>query len=450
MKRPRLAALGTTAFRTAAISALVYAVLTGAIVAVVYPLVAAQIQAQIRAGLQAESAALSALEDVRGVETLRDVIRTRSAQVLPAGDNDTDDPGRRYYALATSSGRILAGDLSRWPDGLPDRGWVHLDVAHRSVRALITPLSNGGRLLVGQSLAIPDALGLQAILVVAVGAALALLAGLAGGGVVGIRVMRRLREASATAERIQAGQLGARLPRGGPGEHDVLAGTFNTMLDRIETAVLGLRDMATRTAHEMRHPLARMDQALARAQNARSEADVQTELRTARAEIEELSRRTEALLRLARLESDRERRQFFRELDLTQLVDDVASLYAPSAEDSGRELINRGSGPLPYVGDRQLLAQAIANLLDNAIRYASPEAAISVAVGREGADAVVEVRNVYRDQAPPPDGPTGAGLGLPIARAIAQLHYGRLEQRRTVGEFAARLVLPLQPPAAGR
>ena len=448
MKRPRLAAAGTTAFRTAAISALVSAVLTGAIVAVVYPLVAAQLQAQIRGGLQAESSALAALYELRGADALEHVIHTRSAQVLPASDNDADDPGRRYYALADGDGRILAGDLTRWPAGLPASGWAHFRFGGRSVRALVTPLPGGERLLVGQSLAIPDALGWQAVLVVIVGAAIALFAGLAGGLVVGTRVMRRIRDASATAERIQAGQLGARLPRGGPGEHDVLAGTFNTMLERIERAVLGLRDLATRTAHEMRHPLTRMDQALARAEAADSADEMRTEVRAARSEIEELSRRTEALLRLARLESDRERRQFFRRLDLAHLVSDVAALYAPSAEESGHELKVRAGRPLDYTGDRQLLAQAFANLLDNAIRYAAPEAPIHAAVFADGGDAVIEVANIRAPGHPAAAaGHTpGAGLGIPIARAIAQLHYGRLETHPGAKDFRASLVLPLQRP----
>ncbi len=454
MTRRRFTAVNTTAFRTAALSALFYAILTGAMLGIVYPLVAAQLQAQIRAGLRAESSALADLYDARGAGALSHVIHTRSTQVLPAGDNDTDDPGRRYYALARPNGVILAGDLPRWPSGLPASGWAHFYYRGRSVRAVVTRLPDGELLLVGQSLAIPDALGRQAVLVVILGGALALLAGLLGGAVIGANVMRRIRQASATAARIQAGHLAERLPRGGPGEHALLADAFNTMLGRIETAVLGLRDLATRTAHEMRHPLARVDQALTRAQHADTAEQVQVELRKARAEIAELGRRTEALLRLARLESDRERREFFRHLDLAVLISDMVELYEPSAEQQGHHLQVKAAGPLAYVGDRQLLAQAVANLLDNALRYAHRGAPITIQLHRLGNSAIIEVNN---PASPNPTRPAtdhmavpGAGLGLPIARAIAQLHQGRLDIQRGEERFTVRMILPLgdtSPPA---
>lgn len=444
MKR-RFSLLGTTAFRTAALSALLYAVLTGAIVAIVYPLVASQIRAQIDAGLQAESSALALLYDARGTSALARVIHNRSAKVLPAQDNDLDDPGRRYYALAGADGGILAGDLALWPPGAPARGWAHFHFHDHNVQALVTPLPGGRRLLVGQSLALPDTLARQAVLVVVIGAALALLAGLAGGAAVGARVMQRIRDASATAERIQAGHLGERLAYGGGAEHELLARAFNTMLERIEKAVLGLRDLAMRTAHEMRHPLARMDQALARAQATESHARVEEELGKARAEIGELVRRTEALLRLARLQSDHERREFFQELDLAALVTDVVELYAPSAEEDGHELRMTPTSPLAYSGDRQLLAQALANLLDNAIQHAAPGAAITVAIcAGKSKEAIIEVGNAARRESDH----AGTGFGLPIARAIAELHQGRLEIRHTGDAFTARLILPLPATAA--
>lgn len=446
MNRPRFALLNTSAFRTAAVSALCYALLTGAILAIVYPLVTSQIHAQIRAGLQAESSALAALYDVRGVAALERVIHNRSAKVLPPEDNDDDDPGRRYYALGGAGGRTLAGDLAQWPAKLPAQGWARFDFRGQRVEGYVTPLPDGDRLLVGESLAIPGALTEQSVLVIVLGALLTLVAGLAGGAAVGARVMRRIRQASATAERIQAGYLGERLPRGGPGEHDLLAGAFNNMLERIENAVLGLRDVASRTAHEMRHPLARMDQALARAEAGGLPVAAAAEVASARAEIGELVRRTEALLRLARLESDRERREFFRALDLGALVNDVAELYAPSAEDRGHRLGITAPERLTYIGDRQLLAQALANLLDNAIQYAKRDARIDVDLHRDGDTAVIEVANAAGDGPRGPHG--GAGLGLPIARAIAQLHQGRLEVREAAERFRVQLILPLTAPVA--
>lgn len=455
MKPRRFTALRTTAFRTAALSALFYAVLTGTMVAIVFPLVAEQLQAQVRAGLQAESSALVNLYDTQGSTGLAQVIRSRSTEVLPAGDNDADDPGRRYYALADARGRILAGDLTRWPDSINGQGWALVRTGDQSVRALVTVLPDGEQLLVGQSLQISDALGEHAALIVALGVALALMAGLLGGGAIGARVMQHIRRASDTAERIQSGNLAARLPPGGPAEHELLARAFNTMLERIETAVLGLRDLAMRTAHEMRHPLARMDQALARAESAQSPETLRAELEKARSEIQELSRRIEALLRLARLESAHERREFFRSLDLSALVSDMEALYARSAEKCGHRLHAVTDGSISYVGDRQLLAQALANLLDNAIAYAAPGADIALTLNADAREVRVTVSNAAAAGAPadePGRRSPGAGLGLPIARAIAELHYGRLEIRATGDAFAACVILPREhavpaPPA---
>lgn len=447
MKRVFLSALSTTAFRTAAISALIYAVLTGLLIAAVYPQVSAQLQAQISTGIQAESTALASLYDTRGTATLVRIIHTRSNAVLPDNDADADDPGRRYYALADSDNKIRAGDLHHWPADLPSGGWVRFRFRHQTVRALITRLPNGDKLLVGQSLAISDALGKQSLMLVVLGALVALLFGLAGGILIGARVMRRIKDSSATAARIQQGHLEERLATGGAGEHDSLARAFNAMLDRIETTVLSLRDLSARTAHEIRHPLTRMEQVLSQAEQADSLDKARTAIQGAHAQIGELVRRTDAVLRLARLESDRERRKFFSEFDLSGLVADVADLYAPTAEEH-RLRVRVSTGPeLNVFGDKQLLAQALANLLDNAIRYAQPDSDIEIEARQETDGITVQIANSVASGTPPGHDHSGNGLGLPIARAIAQLHHGQLTLDASAGRFTARLIFP---PSIGR
>lgn len=442
MKRPFRSALSTTAFRTAALSALIYAVLTGLLIAAVYPLVAEQINAQISSGIGAESTALASLYDVRGMDTLARVIHTRSNAVLNEyNDADADDPGRRYYALLDKGGHVLAGDLQRWPDGLPGHGWAKFHFQRHTVRALITRLPNGGKLLVGQSLSISDAVGQHALLLVVAGGLLALLSGLAGGVFVGVRVMRRIQRAGATAARIEQGHLEERLATGGPGEHDSLARAFNAMLERIEATVLSLRDLSARTAHEIRHPLTRMEQALTQARNAATLDEARTAIETARDQIGELARRTDGVLRLARLESDRERRRFFGEFDLSKLISDVTDLYAPTAEERHLPLHVTAAPGLRVLGDKQLLAQALANLLDNAIRYARPDSGIEIAAGEEAGGVTMRVSNAASGEPRALDR-SGNGLGLPIARAIAQLHHGRLEIDSTADAFTARLILP--------
>ncbi|MGH8428319.1 MAG: sensor histidine kinase [Gammaproteobacteria bacterium] len=434
----------TTAFRVAAVYALVYAVLTGAIVVVVYSLATHVIQTQIQAGLVDESTAITSLLAARGPQVLEEAIRARSTHAFPSGDLDRNDPGRRYYILATDKGRVTFGDIHVWPGRAPASGWFRFRVKGRgNILALVTPLSNGMQLLVGQSLATTDALAKAVKLWVIFSAALALLAGLIGGGAVGTRVMRRIREASATAERIQAGHLSERLTVAGSTEHATLARTFNAMLERIEAAVIGLRDLAARTAHEMQHPLTRADQALARAEQTSERASVEGEIAAARKEIHELANRIDALLRLAQLEGAAAR-EFFCELDLAALVADVVDLYTPLAEEQGRQLGLSSAGPVTINGDHQLLAQALANLLDNALKYAPP-GPIGVRLNSSADGVTLEVRDGGSG-----DGETkearGSGLGLPIARAIAQLHDGRLELVREAAGFSARLVLRSRLP----
>lgn len=437
--RLRLEFFRATAFRVAAIYALVYAVLTGVLVFIVYAHATNVIDTQIREGLMDESTAISSLLLDHGPRAVSDVIHARSARRIAAAGPTVTDPGRRYYILASGEGKVLVGDMPDWPDAAPPSGWFRFHLQGRGeILALITPLSNGTKLLVGQSLLTGDALARTVKLWVFLSAALALLVGLIGGGIVGSRVMHRIRAASATAERIQAGQLSERLAVGGPAEHAALARTFNAMLERIEAAVIGLRDLAARTAHEMQHPLTRADQALARAEQSEDRATIDAEIAAARREIQELAQRNEALLRLARLEGD-SAREFFREFDLARMVTDVSELYAPLAEERGRGLVLAAMRELPMVGDRQLLAQALANLLDNALKYAPP-GPIAISAGDLGEEIVLEVR----DRGSGPDegkSARGSGLGLAIARAIAQLHRGRLELSADGECFRARLIL---------
>lgn len=411
-------------------------------IASVYPQVAQQIQTQISSGIEAESSALASLYDTRGANALARVIHTRSSAVLLPNDADADDPGRRYYALADAHGKIRAGDLQHWPSGLPANGWTRFRFQDHTVRALVTRLPNGNRLLVGESLAISNAVGQQALLLVVLGSIIALLAGLAGGILIGARVMRRIRESSMTASRIEEGHLEERLSTGGPGEHDALARAFNAMLERIETTVLSLRDLSARTAHEIRHPLTRMEQALSQAEDADSLDEMRVAIRGAQEQISELARRTDAVLRLARLESDHERRKFFSKFDASGLVSDVAELYAPSAEEHRLQVRVSSVPGLKVFGDKQLLAQALANLLDNAIRYARPDAGIEVTARDTNGEILLEISNSVGPETTPGHDRSGNGLGLPIARAIAQLHHGRLEIDSIADGFTARLILP--------
>lgn len=447
--------LGTTAFRVASVYAVLYAVLTGAIVVVVLSLAEKQIYTQVRDGLIDENTAIKSLIVLRGPEILREIVRIRSTQEEPQAGARAEIHDLRYYVLADAHDRVLVGDLDYWPAGAPASGWYRFHIAERGKRtealALISTLPDGMHLLVAQSLATPKALAASIRLWIAVGAALALLAGLLGGAAVGARVMRHIREAGTTAERIRTGRLSERLAVDGPSERSMLATSFNAMLDRIETAVLGLRDMAARTAHEMKRPLARTDQALALAEGLEDPAAMRREITAARREIRELALRINALLRLARMEAG-STPEFFSDIDLAKLARDIVELYAPFAEEAGHRLEAETPPALPFSGDRQLLAQALVNLVDNAIKYSPAQHRIVVRLGAQAGSCVLEVEDAgsgpERPQPPRPGTPDqapGAGLGLAITRAIARLHGGELELVRDRAAFTARIRLPRRP-----
>lgn len=440
--------LRTTALRVAAVYAILYALLTATIVIVVFSLAEHQIYEQIEDGLVGESTALSSLLSTKNTAAIEQIVR-RHHDIVTHPAAGPGIHGERYYLLSDADGNILVGDLAAWPGDAPAHGWYRFRTPQNNdVLALISTLPNGMHLLVGQSLAAPKALGTGVRTWVIVGAGLALLAGLGGGAAVGAQVMRRIREAGATAEQIQAGRLSERLPRGGPTESALLARSFNAMLDRIEMTVLGLRDLAARTAHEMKHPLARADRALARAQDLAGDPSLQAELATARGEVAALAHRIDALLRLARIEAG-DKPEYFRDVDLAKLVSDVADLYLPLVEESGRSLSLDTPAELRLSGDRQLLAQALANLIENAIRYSPPERGITVRLHGDTRDCIIEVVDAGAgpvqqecEVISTSDRTPGGGLGLPIVRAIARLHGGDLELDRRETSFSARMRLP--------
>lgn len=445
--------LHTTAFRVAAVYAVLYALLTGTIVLVVFTLAERQIYIKVRDGLVVESTAIASLIKHHGPAILHEIVQIRSAQESPKSGEGAKIQDRRYYLLTDADGHILGGDLAGgWPQGAPSSGWYRFNAPKSgtpdATLALITILPGGMHLLVGQSLATPSALGAAIKFWAVAGAGLALLAGLAGGAAIGTRVMRQIREAGSTAERIRAGSLNERLKEGGASEQSVLAQSFNSMLDKIETAVLGLRDLAARTAHEMKHPLTRTDQALARAQNQEDVKALHAEIATARGEIADLARRIDALLRLARMEAG-DKPEFFKDIDLAKLAADVVELYSPFAEDSGHALRLEATKNIQFSGDRQLLAQALANLVDNAIKFSPPNRGIIIRVGADAESYRLEVEdggNGPNGMKPSHAGADsrgpGAGLGLAIIRAIARLHGGELELIRQDRGFTARLRLP--------
>jgi len=300
--------------------------------------------------------------------------------------------------------------------------------------------------------------------------ALVVVLGLAGGFFVSRRVLKRIDAMTDTAHTIMAGDLSGRLPIAGTGDElDRLADNVNAMLERIEALMRGLKEVSDNIAHDLKTPLTRLrnrcEQAL---RGAKGDGDYRAALESTIAESDELIRTFDALLMIARAESGHARDNMI-EFDAAEIARDVGELYEPLADEKGLAL--RVEAPLaaPVRGNRELVSQALANLIDNAIKHAGPEASknngapaeivvgavadserITLSVADRGpgipdADRgrVVE-RFVRLEQS---RSEPGSGLGLSLASAVARLHGGELKLEDNHPGLRSIIALPRAGPA---
>lgn len=388
--------------------------------------------------------------DLRGFE---DELKERGLFGLAAAVDRRarDNPqGDGVYLLAAADGRRLAGNLLDWPtDLVGGEGWVELSLtrtdrrAPSEVAAAALALPGGERLLVGRDAAarrLFDRTLMNAVITaLAVLAALTLLAAWAFSRLLG----RRLGALAETAEQVMAGDLSRRAPvapaaaAGRGDEFDRLALSMNAMLERIASLVEDLRMVTDSVAHDLRSPLTRLrghlEAALAEPDPEAARARIARALAEAEATLTVFS----GLLAIARAEAGVGREQF-ELVDLGDLVEEMAALYAPAAEAAGARLTAAAPRGLAAQGHRQLLAQALSNLLENALRFA-PEgseirliaepiqggAALSVADAGPGVPEGERARMLRRfTQGDPSRGGGGAGLGLALVAAVARLHRG--------------------------
>ena len=255
--------------------------------------------------------------------------------------------------------------------------------------------------------------------------------------------MRRIDTMSATSQTIVAGNLSERLAIHGSGdEFDRLAGNLNDMLDRIEALLNGLKDVSDNIAHDLKTPLTRMRNRVESVLASKAgKADMKEALEGTIVEADQLINIFDALLRIARVEAGSSI-GVDETINLDAIVADVVELYEPVAEDEGLSLIHHLSdNARAFAVNRELLSQAIANLIDNAIKYAGSGANVEVSVTFEQNMAVIAVAD---------DGPgidakdfervkkrftrldesrskSGSGLGLSLVSVVAKLHGGVLD-----------------------
>ena len=405
---------------------------------------------QIVETLTAEAAGLQDLERAAGLPALQEAINRRAAVQAPGTS------ARHLYLLTDGDGRPLAGTLAadaetlfRSPAGVVFRyttlgGPAGLATDQRWAVGVPVPLVSGARLLVARDVEELRAFAerLRWILIGAIGSLAAV--GLGLGAITGRRVLSRIETVTRTADQIMAGDFTRRIPLTGAGDEvDNLSARLNLMLDRIEHLLLGMREISDNIAHDLKTPLSRLRNRAEAALRDRSGGAAHRDglERTIEA-ADDIITTFNALLLIARLEAGAVR-ESFTTFDAADLVRDLADLYGPVAEEARSALAVDVPAQATLTANRQLIGQAVANLIDNAIKYGgrgeTPQQ-ISVSLRVEATEVVLTVadqgpgiaaadrdhvlrRFVRLDQSRTAP---GTGLGLSLVAAVARLHGARL------------------------
>ena len=388
-------------------------------------------------------------------------------------------PGSSLYLVTTPSGEGLAGNVGSLEPGVLDHpGWLETNyhrleapegAEHRAL-VRVVQLPGGFHLLVGRDLEERERLFGIVVNAGQWSLALVIVLGLIGGFFVSRRVLSRIDAMTGTAQTIMAGDLSGRLPVAGSGDElDRLADNVNAMLERIEALMRGLKEVSDNIAHDLKTPLTRLrnrcEQAL---RSATGEASYRAALESTIAESDDLIRTFDALLMIARAESG-QARDNMTEFDASEIARDVGELYEPVADEKGIVLKIDAPAAAPVRGNRELVSQALANLIDNAIKYAGPSgkvngvpAEIVVRAGNDGERIAISVadrgpgipdadrgrvveRFVRLEQS---RSEPGSGLGLSLASAVARLHGGELKLEDNHPGLRTTIALPRAGPAA--
>jgi signal transduction histidine kinase len=431
---------------------------------------------QITATVNAETGEVSDIFARRGLRGLVLTIENRALR-----------PGANRYLVTTPAGQAVAGNVgSLSPGVMATTGWSETayrrlddqDSTNHFALVKVTELSSGFRLLIGHDLEerrrlfgiVAHAAQWSVLIVVVLG--------LGGGIFVARRVLRRIDAMTGTTQRIMAGDLSGRLPVGRSGDElDRLARNLNAMLERIEALMMGLKEVSDNIAHDLKTPLTRLrnraEEALAKS---RTEAEYRSALERTIEESDGLIRTFNALLMIARAESGQARGNM-DDFDAADVARGIHELYEPLAEDDGMTLRVRVESA-PLHGNRELISQALANLVENAIKYGKPDGTVQPLAPTAETDRkeiLIEARRVgdrvllsvtdHGPGIPVADRKhaverfvrleasrtlPGSGLGLSLASAVATLHGGDLRLDDAHPGLIVTLAIPALSGASDR
>jgi signal transduction histidine kinase len=468
----------TTAFRLTLVYLFLFALFAASLLGYFAWNTRRLITEQITSTVNAETGEISDIFGRRGLRGLVFTIENRALR-----------PGANLYLVTTPNGQAIAGNVGSLAPGVMGiTGWSETayrrldeqDSADHRALVRVSELSGGFRLLIGRDLEerrrmfgiIAKAAQWSLLIVVVLG--------LSGGVFVARRVLRRIDAMTGTTQRIMAGDLSGRLPVGRSGDElDRLAENLNAMLERIEALMMGLKEVSDNIAHDLKTPLTRLrnraEEALAKSG---SEAEYRSALERTIEESDGLIRTFNALLMIARAESGQARGNM-DDFDAADVANGIHELYEPLAEDDGMTLHVKTS-PTPLHGNRELISQALANLVENAIKYGKPvpaaqplgAAAVTAADNREiliearrHGDSVLLSVTDHGPGIPEVDRKhaverfvrleasrtqPGSGLGLSLASAVATLHGGELRLGDAHPGLAATLAIPARAQAGDR
>jgi len=383
-----------------------------------------------------------------GIGEVRDAIAVRESSTSPT---------RMLFAVFAPDGRRIAGSLQtdRPSLGVHDIIFIDPQEGPDSGRGIAIDLSSRERLLVAADREWVERIDRTVISVFAVAFLVACLIAFGGAVWFGSYLRRRINSIGDTAKVIIGGDIRERMPVSGRGdEFDQLAGTLNRMLDRIEGLLDNLRQVSSDVAHDLRTPLSRLRTHLEGSKHLPS--DPKQVVEGAIAQLDHVLSLFAAILRISEVEAG-ETRRYFTIVDLSALTTELAESYAPAVQDHGRMLLSSIASGLTIMGDRELLAQAAINLIENAQRHTPLETVIRLTLtevdncaclqvvddgpGVATADLPRIVKRFARLEAS--RNTAGYGLGLNLVSAVAKLHQGRLVLKNNAPGLSAVIELPI-------
>ena len=436
--------LKSSTFKLALIAIGTFGVIVSAIFAYVYLSTTSYVRSRSDRAIVTEYQSLRDADERSGRDAVLNLIRERTMDRSFAGN---------VYALIDPSSRLVGGNLAEWPQPpVNPAGWTEFRASaplpnatnQPLVRGMVETLPDGDRLLVGRDISDLDNFTARIKLAVISSVVLIFLLAAMASVLVTRRTVGRIEQINATSRAIMQSGLDQRIPlRGSNDEWDRVAENLNLMLDRIETLMGEIKQVSDNVAHDLRTPLTRMRGRLETAYHGKRESEAdQLLIGDTIADLDAVLRIFSSLTRIAQIEGQA-RKDAFRSVNLVEIAGEVVELYDAAAEQDDTHLCIVGDGEVMVTGDRDLIFDAIANLVDNAIKH-----------GRDSGHVVVCVENTDRGPfiAIADDGPgippcerehvfkrfyrleqsrytPGNGLGLSLVAAIARLHGARIEMR---------------------